>query len=131
MYAHVCNTTLMAWETRRRGSVYYTRSARVNGVVHRQYLGKDDLAHLIASLDESDQLVRKAEAEAWRGEKLTALEREASLIEFDAALDRLTTQTLTAAGYHRFNYGKWRKKRGTHAHSSSTDPDQGRSVPEG
>jgi hypothetical protein len=128
MYAHVCNTTLMAWETRRRGSVYYTRSVRVNGVVRRHYLGKDDLAYLIASLDEEHQLVREAQAEVWRTERTAALEQEVLLIQFDAALDSLTAETLTAAGYHRHNYGKWRKKHGTSSENSPrTDPDEIRS----
>jgi hypothetical protein len=123
MYAQSCNTTLMAWETRRRGGLYYTRSVRVNGIVRRRYLGKDDLARLIASFDEDDQLAREAIAQAWREEKSSALEREAPLIRLDEAIDDLLTATLTAAGYHRHNYGKWRKKRGTHENIPRTDPE--------
>jgi hypothetical protein len=91
----------------------------VNGVVRRRYFGNDDLAHLIASLDEDDRLVRTVQAEAWRAGKTAALEQEAPLTQFDADLDALTAQILTVAGYHRHNYGKWRKKRGT---SSETIP---------
>jgi hypothetical protein len=118
MYAHVCNTTLMAWETRRRGSVYYTRSVRVNGVVRRHYLGKDNLAYLIASLDEDERTLRDCESEAWHLERKAALRQEAPLIEFDQGLDALLAATFTAAGYHRPNYGPWRKKRGTSTENS-------------
>jgi hypothetical protein len=64
----------MAWETRCRGGLYYTRSVRVNGEVRRRYLGKDDLAHLIATFDENDQLTREAIAQAWREERSSALD---------------------------------------------------------
>jgi hypothetical protein len=120
----------MAWETRRRGGSYYTRSVRVNGVVRRRYVGKDDLAHLLASLDEQDQVAREVEAQAWREERAAALAREAPLIEFAAALDVLMAQTLIAAGYHRHKRGKWRKRRGTSENSPHTDPDQDRTVPD-
>jgi hypothetical protein len=123
MYAHVCNTTLMAWESRNGRGAYYTRSVRVNGVVRRRYLGKGDLAYLIATFDEDDQSAREAIAQAWREEKSSALEREAPLIRLDEAIDDLLTATLTAAGYHRHNYGKWRKKRGTHENIPRTDPE--------
>lgn len=70
----------MARETRRRGSRYYTRSVLVNGVGRRQYFGKDDLAHLVASVDEADHLAQKAQVEAWRLENTAVLEQEAPLI---------------------------------------------------
>ena len=57
------------WERRERGSLYYTRSRKVNGDVVRQYVGGGVLGQLAAMEDES-----KREQERQRA----ALERNGS-----------------------------------------------------
>jgi hypothetical protein len=113
----------MGLETRNGRGSYYTRSYRDCGTVRREYHGSGALADLLASLVEDERNERALEAEAWCEEKSSALEREAPLIRLDEAIDDLLAATLTAAGYHRHNYGKWRKKRGTHENIPRADLD--------
>jgi hypothetical protein len=114
----------MAWERRKRGGLYYTRSYRVHGRVQREYVGTGELALLCAELDarisEERQLERACAAED-RREALAAYQaRFASLlerIERRHALTQAMVQiTLEAAGFHQHARGEWRHKRGTQAH---------------
>lgn len=101
----------MAWEQRRRGGHYYTRSRRVGGRVVREYLGTGSFAEALARGD--------AEARARRQERRVA---EQSAHEEDAALmslveqlvagtDALVAASLVLAGYHRHHRGEWRRRR--------------------
>ena len=104
----------MAWETRKRGGPYYTRSRREGGRVVRDYLGRGETAHLIARMDELDRQQQEDERETERRlrQEIEAREREvgAQFAEVEAVL----RQVLEAAGYHRHNRGAWRKRRDRH-----------------
>jgi hypothetical protein len=101
----------MAWETRERGGRYYTRSKRVNGRVRREYVGTGALAEAIADLDGYDRLRRVAAQDATRAAFDELDELEAAVSEYDAAVTRILTLTLEAAGYHRHDRGEWRRKK--------------------
>lgn len=93
----------MAWERRKRGSWYYTRSRRVGGRVVRDYLGCGLLGQLAAENDEEARQVRREEREG-------PLAVEAALATLSPALDALLVSTLEGAGYHRHK-GEWRRRR--------------------
>jgi hypothetical protein len=103
----------MGWETRHGRGHYYTRSIREGDTVHREYLGSGDLGQYLAAMDDAERIEQELAAETWRQERDAALEREQGLVQFDTACDVLLEATLTAAGYRRHNYGKWRKRRGS------------------
>src|SRR5215218_9715632 len=101
----------MAWERRKRGSLYYTRSKKVAGRVVREYVGTGPLAKLAALMDEEDRLGRKEESKAWRAERERLEAMEAPITELCEIAETLARAALLAAGYHQHNRGEWRKRR--------------------
>jgi len=100
----------MAWETR-SGRPYFYHSARVDGRVVKDYVGTGPLAELAAKLEAQDRRRRREAAEALRVDQARVLLVEAASAALDAAVDGLVAAALLAAGYHRHNYGPWRRRR--------------------
>jgi hypothetical protein len=100
----------MAWERRRRGFFYY-RSKRVGGRVVKQYYGPDPIGQLAADLAQEARARRAEDAAALCAEqaRLEALDRPPAALDRAGAL--LAVAVLTAAGYRRYNYGPWRRRR--------------------
>jgi len=103
----------MAWERRKRGGLYYTRSRKVGGRVVREYVGTGPLAELAALMDEEERLRREGEARARREEKERTAALEAPIEELCEAAEVLARAALLVAGYRRHNRGEWRKRRGS------------------
>jgi hypothetical protein len=100
----------MAWETRERGTSYYTRSKWVDGQVVREYIGTGLLGEIVASDDELKRL-QKEEAIAYWKEELGGLERDAAFLkELEEAAEILTRAHLIAAGCHH-RKSEWRRER--------------------
>ena len=100
----------MAWETRRRGGRYYTRSRRENGRVVREYVGTGERAALAAATDAVRRWQRQVQRDA-RRELLDELrELDALADELDAFADLLARAALLAAGYHQHARGSWRRR---------------------
>ncbi len=101
----------MAWETRERGTRYYTRTRRVDGRRVREYVGRG----LIGELAAREDAARRTAQSAARAAREREREAERQLRELVATVERqaaaLTTITLTAAGYHRPKRGIWRRRR--------------------
>ena len=102
----------MAWEGRKRGGSYYTRSRKVDGRVLREYVGGGIGGQLTAEADRIEREMREAEAlKAKRErEKLEAL--AAPVLELSEAAEILARAHLIAAGFHRHK-GEWRRERHT------------------
>jgi hypothetical protein len=103
-------TQRMAWERRKRGGLYYTRSRREGGRVVREYRGCGSSALLAAALDEERREERRAERGAVRLEREGCEEVRLALQSHRDALERLTVAALEAAGYHEHK-GEWRRRR--------------------
>ena len=103
----------MAWEERKRGGLYYTRSWRSphDGRVVREYVGSGPLAEIAARLDRTKRELAKAKREQEQSEleRLKAL--AAPVFEVSEAAEILAHAYLIAAGYHRHK-GEYRRARG-------------------
>jgi hypothetical protein len=105
----------VAWERRKRGGNYYTRSWRRNGRVVREYVGTGPFAQIIAASDRTRRELKKAEWEQERDRQVRDMERlealAAPLEELSEAAEVLAHAHLLDAGYHR-RKGEYRRARG-------------------
>jgi hypothetical protein len=101
----------MAWEKRKRGEWYYTRSRRVDGKVVREYVGGGLLGELAACRDAEQRRCREEEAARARVAVEHLEDLAAPLGELWEAVEVLARAHLIAAGYHRHKR-EWRLRRG-------------------
>jgi hypothetical protein len=101
----------MAWERRKRGGLYYTRSKKSQGRVVREYVGTGEVAQAIAAMDSIAQLERKRNTEALQVERERFDELDRVLGELCEVADLVVASAMAVAGYHRHNRGEWRRKR--------------------
>jgi hypothetical protein len=103
----------MGYEIRKSGRYYY-RSERdpMTGRVKKRYVGRGPHAKAAATALEAR---RKQRAD----ERLTVTRVDGDLRAIDSLMAELgevaillMEATLLAAGYHRHNYGPWRRRRG-------------------
>jgi hypothetical protein len=100
----------MAWETRERGGIYFTRSRRVNGRVMREYIGGGELARIASESDANKRALRKAEWQHERAE-LERLEAFAGPVGQLCEVTKILTRAhFLALGYHEHK-GEWRRER--------------------
>ena len=91
----------MGWETRERGTSYYTRSKWVDGRVVREYVGTGLLGE-IGALDHELKRLQKEETVAYWKEELERLERNAAFLqELEEVAEILTRAHLLASGCHK------------------------------
>ena len=101
----------MAWETRKRGGSYYTRSRRQNGRVIREYIGCGRAARVIADADHALIAEREATLIQVRAAEEHFRSLEQPLDALDAICNALVRLDLKTAGYHQHHRGEWRKRR--------------------
>ena len=101
----------MAWERRKRGGLYYTQSFREGGRVRRRYIGRCELANLVARCDELRRERREIERERLRQDRDQDAVADSQFQAYYDSVESVLTTTLVAAGYHRHNR-QWRKRRG-------------------
>ena len=96
----------MAWEQRKRGGLYYTRTVRVGERRYREYIGRGPMAEAVACQDEQARKDREAKRQA----------EKQKMAEWDAldgvagglcqVADRIMCEHLEAAGFHQHNRGE-------------------------
>ena len=113
----------MAWEKRKSpGSAYFYLSRRdATGRVTKVYLGRGS-----AAKKEAARLARSRADRVTTGQRLEATAAQLAAIdglmaELEATAGVLFEAFLIAEGFHRPNYGRWRRRRG-HGRQQSTDP---------
>lgn len=106
------NTTgIMAWEKRKRGGPYYTRSRKVNGRVVREYLGSGVLGGIAARMDAEERQRREEEKVAWREERERLEEFVGLVDELCEGAETIARAALLTAGFRRHKRGEWRRQR--------------------
>jgi hypothetical protein len=102
----------MAWEKRRSAGRYYYRSRRnPDGAVVKVYLGRGPRADQAAHADTALRAQRDADRRAVLAEQAALASLEATMTEVRAAAEVLAAAHLVANGFHRTNYGPWRRRR--------------------
>jgi hypothetical protein len=101
----------MSWETRARGTRYYTRSRRQQGQIVREYIGKGDEAERIAAIDCQARRQREEVRDAEGSIRRATDDEEAPIIALHAQAEMLTRGALLVAGFHR-HHRQWRRRRG-------------------
>jgi len=99
----------VAWE-RRGDNFYYYQSEREDGKVHKKYIGRGELAHIIAHADATMQRTRAQRRERERAEIEEARSLASMAEEMHEAAEILARAEMLAAGYHRHK-GTWRRRR--------------------
>jgi hypothetical protein len=99
----------MSWETRKGQGAYYTRSTRKNGRIVRKYLGRSEVAQLIAWFEAEDRNDRDAAAAAWRAQKARDAALDQLIADVIALTETLATGALLNAGCYQHHRG-WRRR---------------------
>ena len=103
----------MGWERRgTHGPFYYRVSRDAQGRVVKEYVGRGARADAAAEAVAGREADRAADRRSVAGEVagLAALDRLTE--EMDEGVRLLLDAHLLACGYHRINFGPWRKRRG-------------------
>jgi hypothetical protein len=101
----------MAWDVRAGGKKYYYRSRRDAERVSRQYFGAGLLAEMAAEIDAEKRAKRREFAARFRAEKARLEPFDQSIVQLDKITDLVLAAMMVAAGFHRTNYGPWRRRR--------------------
>jgi hypothetical protein len=101
----------MAWERRGESLFFYQSRRTPDGKVIKEFVGRGDRAASAAAAVENATARRQADAQAIQEEQARLAGPDAVTEELVAVADLLMEATLLATGFHRWNYGRWRKKR--------------------
>src|SRR5262249_42189947 len=112
----------MAWERRgKSGAMYFYQTRRTDdGKVVKEYVGRGQKGRSAAEALARAKAQREAERQAIQSERASLAEADRLTAQLIAAADLLLNAALLASGYHRVNYGKWRRRRGQEEHGSPT-----------
>lgn len=104
----------MAFETRRPGGTgyfYLSRRDSTTGKVVKQYLGRGAKAEAAAKALATRRKQRTDERLAVERTRAELRAADGMMTELEAAVVALMEATLYAAGFHRANYSRWRRRR--------------------
>jgi hypothetical protein len=103
----------VGWEQRgKSGNRYYYRSVRREGRPVKLYVGAGIAAKLAEDIDAGRRRQREAEECALLEEIQRTSEPRSLMIRLEEITRLLMEGTLLAAGFHRPNFGPWRRRRG-------------------
>jgi hypothetical protein len=117
----------MAFETRKSAGPFFYLSYRdrATGKVKKLYVGKGDLAKDAAKALAGRKKRREDDRRAVREARDRLRGPDALTAELDGAATVLMEAVLLAGGWHRPNYGPWRRKQNGHG-GHGADPAAGR-----
>src|SRR5947209_5687281 len=101
----------MAWE-RRGESLFFYRSRRTpEGKVVKEFLGRGERAAAAAAAVARSQAQRDADRQAVQEEQARLAGPDGLTVELIQVAQLILEASLLSSGYHRLNFGKWRKRR--------------------
>ena len=109
----------MGWERHGIRSYYY-RSRRVNGKVVKTYCGPGVVGRVAAIADARRRDDCQAQNAAWKIEQAKVNNAVALSRRFATVTKLLAEATLLAAGLHRVNRKRWRKRKNAHTDQTAS-----------
>jgi hypothetical protein len=106
----------VSWELRKGRRVYYSAEKR-DGRVVKVHIGRGAVGEVAAGLVAEARRRRADEAAALEAEKVRLAVPDRAMAALDEACGLAIEASLTAVGFHRFDY-KWRRR-----HVRKTGPD--------
>jgi hypothetical protein len=111
----------MGWERRGCGRLYYYRVYRTpDGTVTKEYCGRAGRAAAAAAAVARSQAQSAGDRRAVQEERGRLAGPSSLLAELVGVAQLLLEAALLSNGYHRLNYGKWRKRRGDKERTRTT-----------
>jgi len=99
----------MGWEQRGNNSYFY-RKEREGSRVRSVYVGRGEIAHMVAQLQSTSPLLEKLARTMKSPEVIKAEKAEAALDQASDLIQLITQAALLTAGYHTHKR-QWRRKR--------------------
>jgi len=99
----------MGWEQRGNNSYYYKKE-RDGSRVKSVYLGRGEVAHMVAQLQSSSPLLERFARSMKSPDEIKFEKAEAALNQASDLIELITEASLLAAGFHTHKR-QWRRKR--------------------
>src|SRR6185295_3348887 len=99
----------MGWEQRGNNSYYY-RKEREGSRVKSVYVGRGEIAHMVAQLQSSSPLIERFARSMKSPDEIKFEKAEAALDQASDLIELITEASLLAAGFHTHKR-QWRRKR--------------------
>lgn len=99
----------MGWEER-KGNWYYYQKRRIGERVVSEYIGRGELANLVARLDGIDRMRSEDKRRKMQSEQEELDTQKAQVYDVFTLIRSLTHAALLASNYH-MHKGQWRKRR--------------------
>ena len=99
----------MGWEQRGTNSYYY-RKERDGSRVRSVYVGRGEIAHMVAQLQSSSPLIERYARSMKSPDEVKFEKAEAALNQASDLIESITEASLLAARFHT-HHRQWRRKR--------------------
>lgn len=119
----------MSWEVR-HGRRYYYRRCKADYGAEREYIGAGPIAELIADTDAANREEQRIQRDQERTFRQRWRAADQAFVSANRSIEALTAAVLVAAGFHRHDRGKWRKRRASHKEETKMEASsQGQESP--
>ena len=99
----------MGWEQRGNNSYYYKKE-REGSRVKSTYVGRGEIAHMVAQIQESSPLLERLARTIKSPEVVKQEKAQAAIEEVNRLVHLITQATLLSVGFHT-HHRQWRRKR--------------------
>jgi hypothetical protein len=99
----------MGWE-QRGGNEYYYKKERDGSRVKSVYVGRGEIAHMVAQIQATSPLLERVARRLKSPEHMKSEKAEAALEQASDIIELITQGALLVAGYHTHRR-QWRRKR--------------------